>query len=193
MNTYRYQIKTGQQSQLGTALFTALILLVAVTIVSLASLGTSLMELRMSGNAESTMQSFQSSQAALDDLIAREDVNFLLNGSVGDVKCTTNLSSGCTTSDIVLGAAPGQAFADPFSTNTHQVRIKRTSDEICPPRSRRSSSSCTKVKAANFDVTSTYDSTGTGFGSTSLSQGYIKLLPASNQAQPNVPGSATFN
>lgn len=195
MNTIQDNVINNPSRQRGTALLTALMILVAVTVVSLASLGTSLMELRMSGNDELTMQSFQQAQAALDDVINKEDQNFIVAGGVGDIKCTTNMSTGCTTYDLVLGAAPGASFGAPFAEATHTIQIERTSDEICPPRSKENSSSCDKVKAANFNVVSSYNSAGAGasFGKTSLAQGYIKLLPATGSGLGSAPETASQN
>ncbi len=52
--------------QQGVALAVAMILLLGVTVVSLASLNTSLLELVMSGNEQARMSAFQKAQAGLD-------------------------------------------------------------------------------------------------------------------------------
>lgn len=166
---------SGPGSQRGAALFTALIILVAVTLVSLASLSTSLLELRMSANEEATMQAFEMAQAAIDDMISQGDDNFAVVGGPGYKKCTANSPdwANCDqTAALVLDA--------PLSTapNDHVVEIERQSGEVCPPRAL--STSCVKAKAVLFSIASGYDKTLLGQGRADLEQGYMVVIPCDN-------------
>jgi len=170
-------------SQRGASLFTALIMLFALSVVSLASLTTSLMELRMSNNAEAGMSAFQLAQAGIDAALTDETNNFLVVGAVGDTKCTPGYPTACNSNMATF----------PSPANKSQVRITRVTDKGCPPRTRNSASSCAKQSAATFVAESSYDGTFAGQGKAELTLGYIKLLPATNQdvvTSPTPTGSA---
>ena len=162
-----------RHKQQGTALFTALIILVAVTIVSLASLGTSMLELKMSGNEESSTYAFEAAQAAIDEMVRDHQNNFPVVGAVGYKRCTTNAGISCDTFDIVL---PDKK---PFSAkeNNTKIVIERVTEDRCPPRSRRIATSCKAMNAATFQVDATWDRSWRGDGRSDLSQGFIVLVP----------------
>ena len=175
MKTIRISRKhlSEPMSQRGAALFTALIILVAVTLVSLASLGTSLMELRMSANEEATMQAFEMAQAAIDDVISQGDTNFSVKGGVGDKKCTSNVPNFGTECD-----ATAVVLDSPLQASDHFLAIERESTEVCPPRAL--GTSCVKAKAVTFSVSSSYDRTLYGQGRADLEQGYMVVIPCEN-------------
>jgi hypothetical protein len=58
-------ISSGMHSERGTALVIALVLLAAVTLMSIAAVGTSTLELRMAYNDEVRREAFQSSESAV--------------------------------------------------------------------------------------------------------------------------------
>ena len=157
--------------QRGASLFTALIMLLALSVVSLASLTTSLMELRMANNAEAGMSAFQFAQAGIDAALTDESNNFVVTGTVGNTRCTPKVTTACTTSMA--------AFPTPAENTA--VRITRVTDKGCPPRTRNSASSCAKQSAATFVTESSYDGTLVAQGKADLTLGYIKLLPGTNQ------------
>jgi len=162
---------TLKSHQRGASLFVALVMLLALTVVSLASLTTSLMELRMANNAEAGMGAFQFAQAGIDAALTDETSNFVVAGAVGDTKCTPGYKPTCN-SDMAGFPAP----ADKTS-----VRITRVTDKGCPPRTRNSASSCAKQSAATFVAESGYDGTLINQGKADLVLGYVKLLPGTNQ------------
>jgi len=172
------------ESQRGVALFTALIILVALTLVSLGSLGTSILELRMSTNEESRIGAFQSAQSAIDAVIKDSDTNYVVIGTVGNTKCY-NWPSACNTS--VTGGLPA-----PLG-NFNQVKIERTAEQGCPPRTRLAASSCTSMNSAPFTTYSTYDGLTLGRGKSELVQGYITLIPVAGQGGGSAPVTATHN
>ena len=173
---------TTPNRQRGSALFTALILLVALTIISLASLGTSLLELRMANNTEAGISAFQAAQSAIDNVIYNGSTNMIIAGSIGHTNCTTDLS--CDTNDVTLPA--------PFDTH-NSVKVTRTSDSGCPPRIPNSEVSCAWSKAASFEIDSKYDRSSLGLGRAELDQGYIKLYPTNPGGGGNEPTTAEHN
>ena len=178
--------------QKGTALFTSLIILVAVTILALGSLGTSMMELQMANNGESSMQSFQLAQAAIDEIVHNSESNFVVVGALGDTVCYNSSNSDCVDDRTITFSAVADSIVVtlPHGSASHTIEIERTSDEICPPRSKNSSSSCDKVKAANFDIYAE----STIYGSRAqIHQGFIKLLPSTGQSLSRVPDSSSTN
>lgn len=166
----------------GAALFTALIFLVVISLIALSSLGTSLLELRMSSNEEFSMNAFQRSQAAIDNVIANSGANFIIAGSVGHTNCTADLT--CDSNGVTLPA--------PFDT-VNELTITRTSDSGCPPRSSKFETSCTYSQAASFDIASTFDKASMGQGRAKLNQGYIKLYPTTPGGGGGGPATAEYN
>lgn len=162
---------TPLSSQRGASLMTSLILLVGLTLVSLGSLGTSLMELRMSNNAESGMSALQLAQAGVDATLATPADYFIVDGTVGSTRCYN--TSGCT---ATIASMPTPI--DP-PNGAHTIRITRVTNETCPPRTRDSASSCAKLHATAFVTESSYDKSLAGQGQAQLAQGYIRLIPAS--------------
>lgn len=169
-------------NQRGAALFTVLIMLVALTLVCLTSLSASLLEMRMSANEESSIVAFESAQAGLDATLANADDAFVVAGSVPNTNCYNR--AGCNNTIASLPAPIGAH---------HTIVVTRTSDAACPPRTRDYASSCAKQHAVNFDVDSAYDDTAAGNGKAGLVQGYIKLTPAIQDLTTAAPTSATSN
>lgn len=186
-------------------------MLIAVTLLSLASLGTSMMELRMSGNEESSMQAFQSAQAAVDAVIDQDEKtpatapkNFAVVGPLGYTKCSPNIPigtpgypTGCQDTSIALPPVlvDGKPVfdTDPTKGRGNIVAIERISDSGCPPRSTKLATSCSKQSAAVFRVDSVASKAHLGQGRGGVSQGYLKLIPTSGQSSGNPPPSAANN
>lgn len=193
MKKSKYSILIDRQR--GTALFTSLIILAAVTILALGSLGTSMLQLQMANNEESTMQAFQLSQAAIDEVVDNRESNFIIVGALGDTVCTSNSSNSNCVTDRTISFSTNTIVNSSGSTTAtmpwqNLIEIKRTSDEICPPRSKNSSSSCDKIKAANFDI---YSASRIYGSQAELHQGFVKLLPATGQSLSRAPDSSVTN
>lgn len=181
IRTYRHR-PFRPASQRGSALFTALVMLIALTIISLASLGTSLLELRMSNNTEAGVSAFQAAQSAIDNTIYNSGANFIVTGSINHTNCTAGRA--CDMNDITLPA--------PFSSAT-SVEVRRTSDSGCPPRMSGYETSCAWSKAASFNINSQFDRSTLGQGQAELNQGYIKLYPTTPGTTGNDPTEALHN
>jgi len=166
--------------QRGAALFTALIMLVALTLLALASLGTSLLELRMSGNEEMAMSAFQSAQAGVDvviiDAIAKEPKIVIARGNKGATNCYN--VSGCTYT------IPEDLIPPPVKSNFSKLTITQTDDLGPAPRSRRFSTSAKLFSAAYFEVESRFDKSAVGQGQATIVEGFLHLLPGSSTSDP---------
>lgn len=179
----------GIVKQRGAALFTALIILVVLTLVTLASLSTSMLELRMSTNEESRTVAFQSAQASIDnviniDYIARQPATvdetkqfFKITGATGYSQCTPNWSNGgsCNTNAIVLTSP-----LDGTSSGSNQIKVTRLTDPV-PTRNNKCAS------AATFRVDGVYDRSALGHGKSYLVQGYVACDYVNAPQQPMVP------
>lgn len=177
----------------GAALFTALIILVAITVAALASLGTSLMELRMSANEEARMSAVQSAQAAIDNVVSAHDAAvdakqdaqmiFKITGTVGYTSCTANwatqTSTSCNTSTIALTAP-----LDSSATGPNWLRSERKSDAVNTVGGK-----CTTT--ALFEVTSVYDLSTLGRGRAEIVQGYDACIYT--DPPPPLPVEAQHN
>ena len=169
--------------QRGAALFTVLIMLVALTLVCLTSLSSSLLELRMSANEEATVAAFQAAQAGIDATVSNSDTTMRVIGSVPNTTCF-NATGNCNNTIATMPEPIG---------SRHRITVTRTTDETCPPRTRDYASSCSKQHAVTFDVKSDYNDTAAGGGSSELVQGYIKLIPAIQDLESAGPATATEN
>ena len=188
-----------QYSQRGAAMLTALIMLIAVTLLSLASLGTSLMELRMSGNEEQSMQAFQIAQSAVDVVIDQDEKstaaatkNFAVVGSLGYTKCTPGAKPPLSCQEKSLDLQNTGIF-QLGGTDIAEVGIERISDSGCPPRSKKLATSCSKQNAAVFKVDAVVDRVAWGRGRAGVSQGYLKLIPVLPQGGGTPPPTAGHN
>jgi Tfp pilus assembly protein PilV len=162
---------TPKSRQRGASLFTSLIILVGITLVSLGSLGTSLMELRMANNAEAGSAAFQLAQAGIEATLAKPEEYYIVKGSVGETRCY-NLAGCIDTIDSLP-----EPMATKWNADSH-LKVTRVTNETCPPRTRHTATSCAKQKAAGFVAESSFDATFAGQGRAELAQGYIKLFPA---------------
>lgn len=162
-------------AQQGSTLFLTLIMLVVLTIISLATLGTSLMELRMSNNAEAGMAAAEASLSILDMTIDNSS-NFNLGASYGSTNCTTGTT--CTSNTVSLPA--------PFNTGATVIITSLSSNIECPYRSMSKSQSCSVSKSALFDVYTKLDRSASGQGKVEMNYGFIQSYPSS-------PSSPTFS
>lgn len=173
----KLQISNGRQN--GAALFVALVVLLAVTMLSMASLQTSLLELRMSGNTESTARSMHMSQAAIDVVLNDVETNFAVVGGLNYKNCTSNVS-GCNEYSVTL---PSPQF-----DNDSKITIERLSNAACV-----SGSSCTMFKGVTFSIYSEFDKVNEGLGRVHLLQGLVRIIPTFGQTDQNPPAGSTNN
>lgn len=161
-----------KQSQRGAVLLVALVLLLGVTVVSLSSLNTGLLEMIMAGNEEARIAAFQRAQAGID-AIATDPANFPVVGGIGDTNCTGNITGEtCTETNL--------SFPNGFDGARHSAKTERLGPLLaCPPRG--FATSCDAFKVAHFSVDSRYDEIENRGGSARLFQGFMVLVPEASE------------
>ncbi len=162
-------------SQRGVALAVALVILVGVTVVSLSMLATSMLELVMAGSEEARTTAFQKAEAGID-AVAADINNFQVTGNVGHTNCTGGFSykydETCDVTSLTLPSG--------YDATGSEVSVRRESPlEQCPPRGM--STSCESYSVATFSMDSRFDATQTRGGRVELVQGYLLLVPKSQQ------------
>lgn len=159
--------------QQGTALMVAMIILIGITLLSLAGANTSILELRMARNAEATANTQQTALAAIDFII-NDDANLPTTGPLNTSQ-TVTLPQDTTADD-------GELFDcnDGDCSNGSEEEITATATRLldcAPPPRARLASSLTSFSAFVYEASVTVDKSATGDGRTSMAQGYILLGP----------------
>jgi Tfp pilus assembly protein PilX len=149
----------GMHRERGTALFVAMILLIGVTLLSIASVHTGTMELRMAQNREDSSHTFQTALAAVDYVI--EDSSNL--PAVGPLL-------------VPQAVALNDPLFQTTGSDTVTASAARLEDCALPPRARQATS-LTAYSAFKYEVTAEVDKNDSGMGRSGVAQGYILLGP----------------
>ena len=165
---------TVKSKQTGAVLFTALIFMVVMTVIALASIRSSTLELRMSLNEETRVTAFQRAQALSDSIMFAPGTTPVI-GAVGYRICTASvpLSVTCDQRDLVIPDVNIQASV---AAGHLSAVVERLGSERRPPP-RGIESSVDKFGAATFRVESTYDREAEGLGRSDLNEGIMVLVP----------------
>jgi Tfp pilus assembly protein PilX len=162
-------------TQQGVALAVALIILVGVTVVSLSMLATSMLEVVMAGSDEARTTAFQKAEAGID-AVASDTNNLQVIGNVGYKNCTSGFASkyGGTCN------ATSVALPNDYDATGSEISVRREAPlEQCPPRAM--STSCDSFGVATFSLDSRFDATQSRGGRVELTQGYMLLVPKTDQ------------
>ena len=146
--------------QRGMALFVALIVLVGATVLSMAAARTSSMELRMAGNSESVLETFQTALAAIDYAIAD----------------ASNLPTSGPLNQPTTVTLPSDDLFQPSGSDTITVSATRVDDCAPPPRARHGSS-LNAYSAFVYELDAAITRTESGQGTGAMTQGYVLLGP----------------
>jgi Tfp pilus assembly protein PilX len=149
------------------ALIVSLIMLVGVTVIAIAGVNQSSMELRMARNLASGAETFEIAEAAIDFMLNDPASTLPVSGSV--LVPTDVPLPGTTDPGTVFYTASG-------SNNSITATATRLLDCAPPPRA-VFGTSVTVYSAFVFEVSGDADRTGTGDGRTGISQGYVQLGP----------------
>lgn len=164
------KISQGKR-QKGAILIVALLFLIVITLLTLSSMQSSNLGLRMSQNDESRLVAQQSAQAIADFIISNPTTT-PVTGNVGFSVCTA-FEKDCVKNDIVVD---NTELAAAVSAKHLSARVQRTAPEFRPPP-RMLGSSVDKFTSASFRVTSTYDRSSETLGNQRLVEGIIVLVP----------------
>ena len=170
------------RTQQGAALFTALMFLVVLTLISLAAMRSSTLEMKMATNDEARMSAFQRTQAVVDATIGEVD-NVNVIGAVGRRQCT-GTSAADTPDGLPCDPADGHSYGIALADDTYdddvadgliKVVVTRLSPLEAPaPRSLGTSAAVYSV--ANFKVDAAYDGTEDGLGRGRIVEGVMVLV-----------------
>lgn len=165
---------TLPRGQRGAALVFAFIFLVALGLIGVASVGTSVMELHMASNAEEEMNAFQTAQSAIDFLASNPSV--LPSG--GPLNTPTDVPLP-TTSPSVFQLSTGEtirSLGSACAATTPCGQATRVVQCAPPPRA-SGGSSLLSFSAFSYRLSSDVNKTATGKGQAALRQGHILLGP----------------
>ena len=156
-------MKNFRQKQTGTVLVIALIMLASLTMISMSSVDSAVMGLRISRNVEAQSNAFQTSQSAVDQVMSDTN-NLPMTGPLFQ------------TASVTLTGNP--FVADTVAGETITADAERTTDCGMPPRvAGPGGTSMLAYSAFSFRIGSDVDRTSTGRGYSSLRQGYMVLGP----------------
>ncbi len=155
----------------GVTLITALIFLAVISVVSISSMRSSTMGVRMAQNEEARYAAIQTSHALTEAVVATPGATPVIGGA-GFKNCTPGVPA-CT----VYGIVPPPGFlATQIGAGNLTAEVERMFPPEKPPP-RVLESSLDKFSAATFQVTATFDRTQEGLGRSELVEGMIVLIP----------------
>lgn len=155
----------------GVTLVTSLIFLMVISIVSIASMRSSTMGVRMAQNEEARLSAIQTAQALTEAIIANPASTPVIGGA-GFSICTAGVP-GC---DLYTIVPPAGWVATEVAAGHLSARVERLTPSDKPPL-RMLESSVDKFSAASFQVIATYDRTDAGLGQARLVEGLLVLIP----------------
>jgi Tfp pilus assembly protein PilX len=167
--TIHQPINIRQQN--GAILMIALVFLVAITLLSTASMRSSNIGLFMAQNEESRITAEQAAQA-LADAIVVNPASTPVVGLTGFKFCTAGIVD-CDRNDLPV-ENPQLAYS--IASNYMQAVVERTGAEFSPPP-RVTESSIDKFTSASFTVVTTYDRVAEGRGRQQVTEGVLVLVP----------------
>jgi len=165
----RYEKPPNTQS--GAILIFALLFLVAITLLTVSSMRSSNIGLRMAQNEESRVAAEQGAQGVADWIISDPKTTPVI-GIAGFSICTVG-EANCTSNDLPVGDPD---MAATVGTGKLRARVERMSPAFRPPP-RMSGSSIDKFTTASFEVTATYDRADEKLGRQQVVEGVMVLVP----------------
>ncbi len=161
------------KKQHGVVLITALVLLVAVTLLSLAGMSSTTLEFLMASNQQSRVNSFQQAEAGIDAVIVDQN-NFQVSGLTGAGRCTTGFhdTDKYYHDDNVACGSGTVSVPDVFSLDRSRAAVERI-PPLLQPAPRFIETSAEKLKVATFKIDSRYDAREIRGGRAEHNQGFI--------------------
>jgi Tfp pilus assembly protein PilX len=165
MHTHRptTEVQKGKRClrvrQSGAVLVVSLLMLAAIAVLSTTAVSMSTMELRMSNNMESNLNTFQTALAAVDFVLS--DINNL--PAAGPL----NVPSAVTLAGTPFGVTSGEAISASAS------RI----EDCAPPPRMSNATSMTAYSSFRYQVTADVVKNTSGMGQSSMVQGFLLFGP----------------
>jgi hypothetical protein len=175
-------MNTTNSHRKGVALFTALMFLVILTLISITAMQTSTMELQMASNEQARRIAVDSAQSATDVVLHSSRIKI---GITGDITCfgfgavPADTTPGGDTCDTKETLSSGAGYG-----SENSVIVTLLGSGTCPPSiassargssSMRTSGSGSTGSCAYFTVESFYDATATRGGLIDTREGFVRL------------------
>jgi len=154
-------------------LVVALVLLLAITLLSLAGMSTTTLELMMATNQQARVNAFQQAETGIDAVTSNLD-NFRVTGPVGATRCTPEFHGqryydatdeiDCNAFDLALPAG--------FDLMRSRALVERL-PPLLQPAPRFMETSAEKLKVATFKIDSRYDAREVRGGRAEHAQGML--------------------
>lgn len=158
--------------QRGTALLIAMLVMLMLSIATLAAVRFSSLGVKMSANEELAVEAFQRAQSVTDATLDNPD-NFRVIGGPGERFCPPGIA-GCNTTYTL--ALTDNLYAAEIASGQVKVEVERLAPELgLPPRA--TGSSLSKFKAARFKVEGIFDGADDGLGRDEVDEGILILIP----------------
>lgn len=167
-----------RSTQQGAALFTALMFLIIITMLSLAAMRSSVIELRMASNQELKNTAFHRAQAIVDATIANS-ANMPTLGAVGATNCLPDVTTACTTKtvDFADNFLDGEvAYFDNDLENGEVTAIVTRLAPLQAPAPRTIGTSASIYSVATFEISGDYDLREIGQGKSEINEGVMVLI-----------------
>jgi len=160
MNRHIANSMPGRHGQRGVALLIAMIILIGITLISLAGIQSSTMGLRMAANQEADTRTFQTAMAAIDFILSDES----------NLPATSDLLE-----EIAITLPSGTVFT---VTSPDYITATALRVEECglPPRA-RTGTSITAFSSFRYEAAADVDLLNSGGGRSTMAQGYTLLGP----------------
>jgi Tfp pilus assembly protein PilX len=160
----------------GAALVTSLVLLMALTMVSLSAMQSTSVQLQISGNDEATIEADQYAQSVVDAVIETSS-NFSLGTNNNYTVCAAS-GTGCDAVSLTLS---DPIFTDAnvgvSDTNGVQAKVTYLKSATSPRMSASRANSASGFRSAYFTIKGTYNKTASNGGKSSVVQGFLFSYP----------------
>ena len=150
---------SDRRHQRGVVLMVVLMMLLGITLISMTTVTTSVMELRMARNAEFGLNNFQTALSAVDFVIS-DPANLPTVGPLMQPE------------DVPLSGSP----FDLLSGDALTASAVRVGECGLPPRM-GAANSLMAYSAFNYEITADLDKNASGMGQTGVVQGFLQMGP----------------
>lgn len=157
-------------SQQGTALLFAFVLLIALTFIAIASVNTGVLGVKMASNVEEEMNAFQTAKAVIDFILDDPSAHLPSTGS-GTVTALNCTNGACTNPSG--NPLPG----DTFVTNSSDSIVATVDYSNCGLAPRSAGTSLAAFSAYSYKISAGVDRTENNRGFSQQRQGYMELGP----------------
>ena len=157
--------------QRGAVLVITLVFLIAISMLTVSSMQSSNIGLRMAQNEESRIAAAQGAQALADAIVSTPGATPVIGGA-GFTICTVS-EADCNRNDLTIN---DPTLSTAIANGYISARVQRDGALFRPPP-RSVESSIDKFSTASFEVTTTYDRSDEALGMQQITEGILVLVP----------------